>query len=66
MVIGGHEKMKQDKQENNDDKRFVEQYTLGPPDDYFYVSEELATTLSGNADKVFLIPTYRDGYDHFV
>ena len=47
--------MKQDKLENNDVERFDEQDALGPPDNYFYITDELAATLSGYAGKSFLI-----------
>ena len=47
--------MKKDKQENSDVGRFVEQDTLGPPDDYFYISDELAANLAKFAGQSFRI-----------
>ena len=47
--------MKQDKQENNDGVIFVEQDTLGPPDDSFYITDELAAQLKKFEGQSFTI-----------
>lgn len=47
--------MKQDKQENNNDEGFVEQDTLGPPDEYFYISDVHAANLAKFAGQSFTI-----------
>ena len=47
--------MKQDKQENNDAVKVVEQDTLGPPDDHFYIDERLASQLKEFEGQSFLI-----------
>ena len=47
--------MKQDKQENNDVVKSVEQDTLGPPDDYFVITPEIRAQIEKHKGKSFLI-----------
>jgi len=44
--------MIQDKQQSNEKERFVEQDTLGPPDDYFIITPELSLQLEKFKDYV--------------
>ena len=47
--------MKQDKQENNDVLKSVEQDALDSPGEYFYISEELVAQLKKFEGQSFLI-----------